>query len=47
MYFWRDQSADGPHRSDALWIAQYTSLCPDLPAPWLRWTFWQHTDRAT
>jgi lysozyme len=44
-YFWRDQ-VGGPtsFAPNALWIAQYTSQCPDLPAPWLRWTFWQHTD---
>ena len=23
-----------------------TQGCPTLPAPWTRWTFWQHTDRG-
>ena len=47
-YFWRDE-VGGPRtfETNALWIAQYTSKCPDLPAPWTRWTFWQHTDKGT
>lgn len=46
-YFWRDE-VGGPtdYVDHALWIAQYTSLCPDLPAPWPSWTFWQYTDRG-
>jgi lysozyme len=47
-YFWRDEvgspASFGPN---PLWIAQYTSLCPDIPAPWTRWTFWQYTDAGT
>jgi GH25 family lysozyme M1 (1,4-beta-N-acetylmuramidase) len=47
-YFWRDQ-VGGPSSfaPNALWIAQYTSLCPDIPAPWTKWTFWQHTDSGS
>jgi GH25 family lysozyme M1 (1,4-beta-N-acetylmuramidase) len=46
-YFWRDEVGGSRAFSDhSLWIAQYTSLCPDLPAPWTRWTFWQHSDRG-
>lgn len=43
-YFWRDQ-VGGPtsFANNPLWIAQYTSLCPDLPAPWTKWTFWQNS----
>ena len=46
-YFWRDQ-VGGAKTFDAnpLWIAQYTSKCPDLPSPWTRWTFWQNSDRG-
>lgn len=29
-----------------LWVAHYTSACPTVPAPWTRWSFWQHTDRG-
>ena len=47
-YFWRDQ-VGGPTSfvNNALWIAQYTSLCPDLPSPWARWTFWQNTETGS
>lgn len=46
-YFWRDEVGGSRTFSDhALWIAQYTSQCPDLPAPWTRWTFWQHSDHG-
>lgn len=42
---WRNGGADrlGPQ---PLWIAHYTQGCPNLPQPWTRWTFWQHTDRG-
>lgn len=47
-YFWRDD-VGGPTSfvGNPLWIAQYTSLCPDLPAPWQRWTFWQYSESGT
>ncbi len=45
MYFWRDE-VGGPtsFANNPLWIAAYSSQCPNLPPPWMRWTFWQHTD---
>jgi len=47
-YFWRDQvGGDTSFESNPLWIAQYTSLCPDIPSPWTRWTFWHHSARGT
>ena len=42
---WRNGGAE-PLTAQALWIAHYTQGCPTLPAPWTRWTFWQHTDRG-
>jgi lysozyme len=27
-----------------LWLAHYTTECPSIPRPWLRWVFWQYTD---
>ncbi len=30
-----------------LWIANWGVSCPDVPAPWSNWTFWQHTDTGT
>jgi len=47
-YFWRDEvGSPSSFAENPLWIAQYTSLCPDIPAPWAKWTFWQYTDRGT
>jgi GH25 family lysozyme M1 (1,4-beta-N-acetylmuramidase) len=47
-YFWRDQVGASTAQQDAaLWVAQYTSLCPDLPAPWTRWTFWQYSESGS
>ena len=47
-YFWRDEvGSPSSFAPNALWIAQYTSLCPDLPAPWSKWTFWQYTDKGS
>jgi lysozyme len=42
---WRNGGGE-PLASQALWLAHYTQGCPTLPAPWTRWTFWQHTDRG-
>lgn len=40
--FWREKlgGADIPQ---PLWLAHYTQKCPTVPAPWTRWTFWQHS----
>ncbi|MCX5748559.1 MAG: GH25 family lysozyme [Proteobacteria bacterium] len=47
-YFWRDEvGSPASFGGNPLWIAQYTSLCPDLPAPWAKWTFWQYTDKGS
>ena len=37
-FFWRDQ-VGGPtsFARNPLWIAQYTTLCPDLTSPWDTW----------
>lgn len=47
-YFWRDE-VGGPtsFANNPLWIAQYTSLCPDLTAPWDTWAFWQFTESGS
>ncbi len=45
-FFWRDEVRSLAFGSHALWIAQYTQLCPDIPDPWTRWTFWQLTDNG-
>jgi lysozyme len=46
-YFWRDQvGGDAALAGNPLWVAQYTTQCPDLPAPWTKWTFWQYYDKG-
>ena len=46
-FFWRDQ-VGGPttFANNPLWIAQYTSQCPDLTPPWNTWAFWQYADNG-
>ena len=41
-FFWRDQvGAPASFRTNPLWIAHYPTKCPDIPATWTDWTFWQ------
>jgi lysozyme len=41
-YFWRDEvGAPAGFQQNPLWIANYTTLCPDIPPGWADWTFWQ------
>jgi GH25 family lysozyme M1 (1,4-beta-N-acetylmuramidase) len=47
-YFWQDNVGSSAKFVDhPLWVAQYTSQCPDLPTPWTRWAFWQYTDKGS
>ncbi len=47
-YFWRDDvGSPSSFANDPLWIAQYTSQCPDLPSPWGDWAFWQYSESGT
>ncbi|HSA19958.1 MAG TPA: GH25 family lysozyme [Myxococcota bacterium] len=48
-YFWRDQVGGATQFVDhPLWIAQYNDhACPDIPAPWTRWAFWQFTSQGS
>lgn len=41
--FWRDAVGGADLSRQPLWVAHYTSGCPRWPAPWTRWTFWQHS----
>ena len=47
QYFWNgiaggDQLGDYP-----LWVANYGVSCPNLPATWSSWAFWQYTDSGS
>lgn len=47
-FFWRDEvGSPASFAPNPLWIAQYTTLCPDLPGPWTKWTFWQYSDKGS
>ena len=45
FYFWRDQVGAPAYGAEhPYWHAQYTSAeCPNIPAPWTKWAFWQYT----
>jgi MYXO-CTERM domain-containing protein len=45
LYSWPDLTGAADLTSSPLWIAQYTTAaCPNIPAPWTKWMFWQHSD---
>jgi lysozyme len=44
LYSWPDLTGGADFTTSPLWIAQYTSAaCPNIPDPWTKWLFWQHT----
>lgn len=49
FYFWRDQVGSPAFAAASpLWHAQYSSVaCPNIPAPWSDWAFWQYTDSGS
>jgi lysozyme len=45
LYSWPELTGGADETQYPLWIAQYTTgACPDIPAPWTQWLFWQHSD---
>jgi lysozyme len=44
--FWKTEVKNADLTSQPLWIAHYTTSCPQVPAPWKMWTFWQYTDKG-
>jgi lysozyme len=45
LYSWPDLTGSADLTSSPLWIAQYTTAaCPNIPSPWTKWLFWQHSD---
>jgi GH25 family lysozyme M1 (1,4-beta-N-acetylmuramidase) len=48
LYSWHDLTANADLTSSPLWVAQYTSAaCPDIPAPWTQWRFWQDSSTGS
>jgi lysozyme len=46
-YFWNDNVKSTAQRNNALWIAQYGPVCPDLPSPWTDWKFFQYSEKGS
>jgi lysozyme len=42
-YFWNDNVQTDEFAGYPLWIAHYTTDCPNLPAVWGDWVFWQYS----
>ena len=46
LYSWPTLTGGADLTTSPLWVAQYTTApCPDIPRPWIQWSFWQ--DSAT
>ena len=46
-YFWDNDVQSSAFASNPLWVVQWTGSCPDLPAAWSTWLFWQHSYTGT
>ena len=48
LYSWPRLTNSADLTSSPLWVAQYTSAaCPNIPVPWTRWMFWQHSSTGS
>lgn len=46
-YFWQDNVQSAAYSSYPLWIAHYTSNCPNIADQWSDWAFHQFTDSGS
>lgn len=46
-YFWQDYVQSNALVDYPLWIAHYTTDCPNIPAPWTTWAFHQYTSSGS
>ena len=46
-YFWQDNVQSDDFVDYPLWIAHYTTGCPNIPAPWPTWTFHQYSSSGS
>lgn len=42
-YFWETNVSSGAFTSNPLWVANWGVTCPDIPADWPSWKFWQYS----
>ncbi len=48
LYSWPTLTNSADFTTSPLWIAQYTTAaCPDIPAPWTQWLFWQDSSTGS
>ncbi len=45
-YFWQDFLNSADFTEYPLWIAHYTTGCPNIPAPWTNWAIHQYSSTA-
>lgn len=45
-FFWQDQLGSADFTDYPLWIAHYTTGCPNIPTPWTTWAFHQYSSTA-
>ncbi len=46
-YFWNDNVVTDAFNDHPLWIAHYTTGCPNVPDAWMRWAMWQYTSTGS
>ncbi len=46
-FFWQDFVKSSAFSTYPLWIAHYTTGCPNLPSQWSDWAFHQYTDSGS
>jgi len=46
-YFWNSNVHSDAFNDHPLWVANWFVDCPDLPADWNDWVFWQHSDSGS
>jgi GH25 family lysozyme M1 (1,4-beta-N-acetylmuramidase) len=46
-YFWQDNVMSAEFADYPLWIAHYTTDCPNIPDPWTSWAFHQYSSSGS
>jgi lysozyme len=46
-YFWNDNVVTDEFSDHPLWIAHYTTGCPNLPTVWNNWAMWQYSSTGS
>jgi lysozyme len=46
-YFWNDNVGTDEFNDHPLWIAHYTTACPNMPNAWSTWAIWQYSSTGS